>query len=74
MSVRRWRQESTSRSARNFRALRELRECSPHIPKIIDAGIGLPSHACQAMEWGFDGVFLYFAVALIAICTLVNSI
>ena len=56
MSVRRWRQESTPRSARNSRALRELRERSPHIPMVID-GIGLPSHACQAMEWGFDGVF-----------------
>jgi hypothetical protein len=55
MSVRRWRQESTPRSARNFRALRELRERSPHNPMIIDAGIGLPSRACQAMEWGFDG-------------------
>jgi hypothetical protein len=40
MSVRRWRQESTPRSARNSRALRELRERTPHIPMIIDAGIG----------------------------------
>jgi thiazole synthase len=57
MSVRPWRQESTPRSARNSRALRELRERTPHIPMIIDAGIGLPSRACQALEWGFDGVF-----------------
>src|SRR6266436_4468526 len=51
MSVRRWRQESTPRSARNSRALRELRERTPHIPMIIDTGIGLPSHACQGMEF-----------------------
>lgn len=25
---------------------------------IVDAGIGLPSHACKVMEWGFDGVLL----------------
>jgi thiazole synthase len=30
---------------------------------IIDAGIGLPSHACQVMEWGFDGVLLNTAVS-----------
>ncbi len=27
-------------------------------------GLGLPSHACQVMEWGFDGVLLNTAVAL----------
>jgi thiazole synthase len=31
------------------RALRELRERAPQIPLIVDAGIGLPSHACQVM-------------------------
>lgn len=30
---------------------------------IIDAGIGLPSHACQVMEWGFDAVLLNTAVS-----------
>jgi len=39
---------------RNAPALRELRQRAPHIPLIIDAGIGLPSHACQVMEWGFE--------------------
>jgi thiazole synthase len=31
---------------------------------IVDAGLGLPSHSCQVMEWGFDGVLLNTAVAL----------
>lgn len=34
------------------------------IPMLVDAGLGLPSHACQVMEWGFDGVLLNTAVAL----------
>jgi thiazole synthase len=35
-----------------------------HVPMLVDAGLGLPSHACQVMEWGFDGVLLNTAVAL----------
>jgi thiazole synthase len=31
---------------------------------IVDAGLGRPSHACQVMEWGYDGVLLNTAVAL----------
>jgi thiazole synthase len=53
----------TGQGPRNPRALRELRERAPQIPLIIDAGIGLPSHACQVMEWGFDGVLLNTAVS-----------
>jgi thiazole synthase len=53
----------TGQGPRNPRALRELRQRAPHIPLIIDAGIGLPSHACQVMEWGFDGVLLNTAVS-----------
>lgn len=34
------------------------------IPMLVDAGLGLPSHACQVMEWGYDGVLLNTAVAL----------
>ena len=34
------------------------------IPLLVDAGLGLPSHACTVMEWGFDGVLLNTAVAL----------
>jgi len=53
----------TGQGPRNQRALRELRERAPEIPLIVDAGIGLPSHACQVMEWGFDGVLLNTAVS-----------
>ena len=34
------------------------------VPLIVDAGLGLPSHACSVMEWGFDAVLLNTAVAL----------
>jgi thiazole synthase len=53
----------TGQGPRNARALRELRQRAPRIPLIVDAGIGLPSHACQVMEWGFDGVLLNTAVS-----------
>jgi len=33
------------------------------IPLIIDAGIGAPSQAAEAMEMGFDGILLNTAVA-----------
>tara|TARA_B100000212_G_scaffold266914_1_gene206355 strand:+ start:72 stop:875 length:804 start_codon:yes stop_codon:yes gene_type:complete len=35
-----------------------------NIPVIIDAGIGVPSEACQAMEMGADGVLINTAIAL----------
>jgi thiazole synthase len=44
-------------------ALRTLRERLPDTVLIIDAGIGAPSHAAQAMELGFDAVLLNSAVA-----------
>lgn len=44
-------------------ALEVLRKRLPDITLIIDAGIGKPSHAVQAMELGFDGVLLNTAVA-----------
>lgn len=34
-----------------------------HVPVIIDAGIGRPSQACEAMEMGADAVMAYTAVA-----------
>tara|TARA_B100000900_G_C20297311_1_gene600709 strand:+ start:34 stop:621 length:588 start_codon:yes stop_codon:yes gene_type:complete len=34
------------------------------IPVIIDAGIGVPSEACQAMEMGAEGVLINSAIAL----------
>ena len=53
----------TGKGPVNPSALRTLRE-RLEVPMIIDAGLGLPSHACQVMEWGFDGVLLNTAVAL----------
>src|SRR3954453_15611192 len=53
----------TGQGPRNPRGLRELRERAPHMQLIVDAGIGLPSHACQVIEWGFDGVLLNTAVS-----------
>lgn len=47
----------------NLRGLQALRSAFPEIPMIIDAGIGAPSHATQAMEMGFDGILLNTAVA-----------
>ena len=53
----------TGKGLINPYALTTLRERLPTIPLIVDAGIGLPSHACQAMELGFDGILLNSAVA-----------
>lgn len=53
----------TGQGPRNPWALRELRQRMPEMPLIVDAGLGLPSHACQVMEWGFDGVLLNTAVS-----------
>ncbi|HZE91626.1 MAG TPA: thiazole synthase [Rhizobacter sp.] len=44
-------------------ALRTLRARLPDITLIVDAGIGRPSHATQAMELGFNAVLLNSAVA-----------
>ena len=53
----------TGQGPRNPRGLRELRERAPKVRLIVDAGIGLPSHACEVMEWGFDGVLVNTAVS-----------
>ena len=44
-------------------ALRTLRARYPDVPLVVDAGIGAPSHAAQAMELGYDAVLLNSAVA-----------
>ncbi len=44
-------------------ALRTLRARLPSVPLIVDAGIGAPSHAAQAMELGMDAVLLNSAVS-----------
>ena len=53
----------TGKGPINPYALRTLRE-RLDVPMLVDAGLGVPSHACQVMEWGFDGVLLNTAVAL----------
>ncbi len=47
----------------NRYGLRTLRAAFPDVPMVIDAGLGLPSHATDAMELGFDAVLLNSAVA-----------
>ncbi|WP_416050288.1 thiazole synthase [Cupriavidus basilensis] len=53
----------TGKGAVNPHAMRLLRERLPDTPLIVDAGLGLPSHAAQVLEWGYDGVLLNTAVA-----------
>lgn len=53
----------TGQGLLNRYALRTLRERLPKIPLIVDAGLGAPSQAAEAMEMGFDGVLLNTAVA-----------
>lgn len=47
----------------NAYGLRSLRAHFADVPLVVDAGIGLPSHAAAAMEMGFDAVLLNTAVA-----------
>ncbi len=44
-------------------ALETIRDRLPETRLIVDAGLGKPSDACQAMEMGYDGVLLNTAVA-----------
>lgn len=53
----------SGRGLANPHALRAMRAEFPEVPLVIDAGIGVPSHAAQAMELGYDGVLLNTAVA-----------
>lgn len=48
---------------RNLEGLRSMRAHFPDIPLVVDAGIGAPSQAAQAMELGYDAVLLNTAVA-----------
>jgi thiazole synthase len=47
----------------NLYGLRSLRAHFPDVALVIDAGIGLPSHAAMAMEMGYDAVLLNTAVS-----------
>ena len=47
----------------NPAGLKRMRGHFPDVTLVVDAGIGLPSHAAQAMEMGYDAVLLNTAVA-----------
>lgn len=53
----------TGKGLLNLYALETLRNRLPNTTLIIDAGIGRPSHATQALEMGYDAVLLNTAVA-----------
>lgn len=53
----------SGRGLNNVYGLRALRAHFPDLPLIVDAGLGLPSQAAQAMEMGYDAVLLNTAVA-----------
>jgi thiazole synthase len=47
----------------NRDALRLLRDRLPDVTLVVDAGIGAPSHAAEALELGYDAVLLNTAIA-----------
>jgi thiazole synthase len=53
----------TGRGLNNLYGLKMLRAHFAEIPLIVDAGIGAPSHATQALELGYDAVLINTAVA-----------
>jgi len=53
----------TGKGLMNPYALQIIRERLPDVKLLVDAGIGKPSDACQAMELGYDGILLNTAVA-----------
>jgi thiazole synthase len=53
----------SGRGLANPYALKSLRAYCPGVPLVIDAGIGAPSQAAEAMELGYDAVLLNTAVA-----------
>jgi thiazole synthase len=53
----------SGRGLNNLFGLKALRAHFPDVPLVIDAGIGVPSHAAQAMELGFDAVLINSAVS-----------
>ncbi|MFZ1104506.1 MAG: thiazole synthase [Hyphomicrobiaceae bacterium] len=56
----------TGRGLANRYALQSLRRYFPDVPLVVDAGIGAPSHAAEAMELGYDAVMINTAVATAA--------
>jgi thiazole synthase len=53
----------SGRGLNNVFGLKTMRAHFPDIPLVIDAGVGVPSHAVQAMELGFDAVLVNTAIA-----------
>jgi thiazole synthase len=53
----------SGRGLNNLFGLKALRAHFPDVPLIIDAGLGVPSHAARALELGFDAVLVNTAVA-----------
>ena len=53
----------SGRGLNNLFGLTALRAHFPEVPLIIDAGLGVPSHAARARELGFDAVRINTAVA-----------
>jgi thiazole synthase len=53
----------SGRGLNNPFALTALRAHFPGVPLIIDAGLGVPSHAARALELGFDAVLVNTAIA-----------
>lgn len=53
----------SARGLNNVYGLRSMRAHFPDIPLVVDAGLGVPSHAAAAMELGYDAVLLNTAIA-----------
>lgn len=53
----------TGKGLLNPYALQAIRDRFPETTLIVDSGIGLPSHALQAMEMGYDAILLNTAIA-----------
>ena len=53
----------SGRGLNNRYGLKALRAHFPGVPLVVDAGLGAPSHAAEAMEMGYDAVLLNTAVA-----------
>lgn len=53
----------TGKGLLNPYALQAIRDRFPDITLIVDSGIGVPSHAVQAMEMGYDAILLNTAIA-----------
>jgi thiazole synthase len=53
----------SARGVINPDALKLLRDRLPDITLVVDAGLGAPSHAAQALELGYDAVLLNTAIA-----------